>query len=915
MLDELKRVTAERDKFKEETVKAEKSTKEAWDEVASLRKQNDADGVINDPQENPAEPYTTQDNSLSQGDGDVQPTVLRSPSTSTKSRTGSLASMSMFSPRLKQVESPIVHEESEDFFSYDKELPRLETELHERETIIKVLQAEVKTLKGDLAVARESTQSMVETLEESSRELHALRERKDRTDTELRDKQVSFENRIDQLKVDLATSEEKIHKWEIDHVRCDPSVIMRLEERLKETQSALDNLRAQGNMDSKDANEFQKVSPMISNKEREATEASSSQAEDRYNEKKLNTLNNLVRSLRTQLLEAEEERINLTSKIASEEKSSEALRDQVMQLESKISGERQAELASTNDDTTESKSSNVLSSTASEPVNVIDASAASKKKNKKKRKGVKPAALNDKEVLVDGEKVKSHDTTGISLTLGEESSLREEINRLHVLLEEKEANIEKINDKLKQQDDLREEIETLRDDLIHVGQEHVEAKDKVKSLLAEKCVLETTIQDLEGRVTDLHKIHTSSAAGSEQKQKDLVEQFEDLKLKATNLQNDLVAAQQLASSRYKELTDMRVILQKAQPELIALRSEATESKTFKEALTRKEAELKRLDSKHEEIRIEIVRLKQIISERDSEIKSLNQKLSQEAISRLKMEDMNSKTNQEIQRLETERRQASESIDKLSKDLSKSRGDLAASRTTMEDLDQQNFRIKRDSESLKEEIDLKTAQHASAQSLLGSMRDQITELAMQVKEARDRCESLDEEAAEARRLLGERSREGETMRRLLADAEGRTDAKIREMKERMDIAIEERDRAEDEASTAARRKARELEDMRNKIREAERGLKRAEEENEELESAQREWRRRREELEQKSGNYVKEVDDVRKAMGELRDALDESERQARELEKQKAEMRRSVEDTQHRLEKLQKSNKVRIISQA
>ena len=225
------------------------------------------------------------------------------------------------------------------------------------------------------------------------------------------------------------------------------------------------------------------------------------------------------------------------------------------------------------------------------------------------------------------------------------------------------------------------------------------------------------------------------------------------------------------------------------------------------------------------------------------------------------------------------------------------------------MDHKFSKTNKDNQILKEEIDLKTAQHASAQSLMGSMRDQTAEMAIQMKEARDRCDSLDEEVAEAHRLLSERGREGETMRRLLADVESRADAKTREMKERMDTAIEERDRAEDEASTAGRRKAREMEDLRNRLREIERSLKRSEEDKEELELAQRDWKKRREELEHKSERHTQEVEEVRIAMGSLRDALDESERQAKELERQKAEMRRSVEDTQHRLEKLQKSNKV------
>lgn len=46
------------------------------------------------------------------------------------------------------------------------------------------------------------------------------------------------------------------------------------------------------------------------------------------------------------------------------------------------------------------------------------------------------------------------------------------------------------------------------------------------------------------------------------------------------------------------------------------------------------------------------------------------------------------------------------------------------------------------------------------------------------------------------------------------------------------------------------------------------------------------------------------------MGQLRDTLDETEKQARDLEREKAELRRAFDETQSRLEKLQKSSKVR-----
>jgi hypothetical protein len=55
------------------------------------------------------------------------------------------------------------------------------------------------------------------------------------------------------------------------------------------------------------------------------------------------------------------------------------------------------------------------------------------------------------------------------------------------------------------------------------------------------------------------------------------------------------------------------------------------------------------------------------------------------------------------------------------------------------------------------------------------------MAMQMKEARERCESLEEELAGVHRL--------ETMRRLLNDIESRANAKVREFKECMKVANE------------------------------------------------------------------------------------------------------------------------------
>lgn len=909
VLDELKRVSTERDKFKEELIQANQRTKEAWDEVTNLRKQGDANRSIEsfDDQKNKSPSKAVHSQFLI--DNDPLSTSVKAQSNSTRSPTSSMTSLPVFSPKLKTVKSPVAHEAEEDFFSYDSELPRLESELKDRQNEIDELQIEVTKLKGDLSVARESTQSMVGTLEEATRELQALRERKDQLEADSHKKLESLETISQQLKSDLQMTEEQLRKSVADSGAYTPSVVHKLEDQLKESQVELELLRSGTAVDGEASVEIEKLTLTIKNMELEMVEL---RATAKQSEKRTSTLESLVKSLRVQLSDADEEKERLTAQASADEKSRRTLQHRVTQLQLQIGSIDRAGVVAS--DQRKNDIAPLLDSALldDESINAVDAITAGKKKSKKKKKGGKAASTQnvDSPPEVAKEQSKQQDDEHLpSNTQATIVNLQEEIDRLQVSLEEKDAAIDRMHGKLKSQEDLNEEIESLRDDLVNVGQEHVVAKDKVKELIAEKRDLLTIVEGLERELADLRGTHAFDTAGSKQKQEDLAEQFEDLKIKVTTLQTDLSAAQQLASSRFKDLTDLKSVLQKAQPEINALKSEAADTKAVKEALAKREAEFKRLDARHEEMRAEVARLKQSTVDRDLEIKSLNQKIIHETTTRLKAEDVSNESSQEIQHLETEKRQATESLDKLSSDLAKSRDDLASSRIKLRDYEQQLSQLKRDNEGFKEDVELKTAQYASAQSLVASMRDQTAEMAMQMKEARDRCESLEEELAEAHRLLSERSREGETMRRLLADVEGRADSRTREMKERMDTAMEERDRAEDEASTAARRKARELEDLRNRLREAERGFKKAEEDKEELEIAQRDWKRRREELEQKSEQHTKEVDEVREAMGELRDALDESERQARELEKQKAEMRRSVEDTQHRLEKLQNSNKV------
>jgi chromosome segregation ATPase len=909
VLDELKRVSSDRDAFKHKLSEAEQSAKQAWDEVANLR-EGKGSRVDNGGDDRPGSSSHLENVTVAEDvtDGDPLGATTKSPPHSTTPPINSVRRMSPLSPKLLETQSSKPPQGSQDLFSYEDEVPRLEIEIKDRQNVIEGLEKEVRSLKGDLSVTRESTQSMVQTLEEATRELNSLRDGKDRSGSDLKEQKYAAERLSEKLRGDLQSAEDKLKTLEAQCSSGDSDRTSELDVQLQATKQELEEALSVNKHDRESSSKIEELHGVIDGLE---SKLSNSQATSERNEKKVIILNELVAALRLQLTKADEKQQDLRVVVEKSSKAAEGLRFKVDQLEAgsvwtqSLGGDRP-------DGVLKQDVGQGPLSTTSDIANIADMSNVGKKKNKKRKKGGKTSSDQGQDTPL-GER----QDPGPSIAKNEKSNVSDslfraldELRRLRDLLEEKNAAIDRLHGKLKDQDGLSEEVDTLRDDLINVGQEHVEAKDKVKILLAEKIALEDTVTDLERELTDLRNVDASNAAGSEHKHEDLTAQFEDLKVKAITLQTDLSAAQQLASSRFKDLNDLRNILQKAQPEINALRSEAAEVKSVKETLSKKDADLQRLESRHEEMRSEVTSLKEIITERESGIESLSLRLNQESRCKITAEAASSKANQDVQRLDSEKRRVAESLDRLTTELERAREELLSSRSMLNDFEQQLSNVRRESEGFKEEIELKTAQYASTQSLMASMRDQTAEMAMQMREARERCESLDEEVADAHRLLGERSREAETIRRLLADMESRADARTREMKERMDTAIEERDRAEDEASTAGRRKARELEDLKTKYRDLERTLKRAEEDKDELEFGQRDWKRRREELEHRVGQSTKEAEEMKTAMGDLRDALDESEKRSSDLEKQKAELRRSVEDAQHRLEKLQKSNKVR-----
>ena len=879
VLEELKRVSGERDGLKAKLAEAEARNSDTQKELDDLRSTGQVDERT---------PETSQ--------SVVEPERLSNAAEATeKSKSGalSLPGISLFSPKSKLHDKEPDTAESEEIFSYEDELPRVESELRAVQEENAQLKKEAKTLQNDLNVARESTQGIAKSLEESIKEATTLKEKSERMEADLASQTADNASKVNELHLQLETADRKLRELEGSTLQGakDDVAAQQLEkqkELLVKANADIEQLRASNESNVSALANISKLENQIRSLEAEIQRL---RAEKTGSDNKNKILNDLVTKLREDLGQLRVAKTTLETQFETQSVDLKGLQQKL--------DEAEKSLANTTSQT-EVGASSVQNSTGPN----AGTTAGQKKKNNKKKKGKTNEPQNGpgplEEPAIDG--LKQPSSTGIA-------TLQQEVDRLKEEMHEKDALIQRLTGKIKDQDDLKEEIESLRDDLINVGQDHVVAKERIKELEAEKEVLEASISELQKELDNLRASHAENSAGSQQAQKDLVEQFSDLKLKATNLETDLAVAQQLASSRFKDLTDLRSVLQKAQPELTSLRKENSDLKNMKTELTAKVEELHKLESRQNVIQTELVDIRHKLSEKESESKDYQQKLLQETKSRQKAEEDRSKINQDLQRTQQEKTELVQSLERTSNDLVKTKDQLQTFRSRIREIEETLSKVQQEHASMNEEVQLKTAQYASAESLMNSMRDQTSEMVTQTKEARGRVESLEEEIADTHRLLNERNREAETMRRLLAEMEGRADTRIREMKDRMDVALEERDKAEDDASTASRRRARELEDLRSKLREVQRELTAAEQEKEELQKLQKDWKKQREDLEHKSSAATKEAEEIRQAMSALRDALDESEKQARDLEKQKSDLRRTLEETQQRLDRAQKSNKV------
>ncbi|KAI0190369.1 hypothetical protein EV127DRAFT_89890 [Xylaria flabelliformis] len=252
-----------------------------------------------------------------------------------------------------------------------------------------------------------------------------------------------------------------------------------------------------------------------------------------------------------------------------------------------------------------------LAPKTAEPTTPTTGSA--KKKNKKKKKGGAPQTASDitnnkAPESIGSSSLKSHDAGAIT-----------ELSMLEKLLAAKQEECDK---RVRQMNDREEEIAMLRESLIENGEDATEAKRKNQELEQQITELQAANSELEkklnahrAQVADMEEQMkliaantTASTSKQEAEYESIKKELEELDIQKRTLQSDLGASQKLAQDRFKELSNFKEILAKAQTEMKSLRQDSSDLKTARDELASKQNDFRVLEKREKELKNEPKRL-------------------------------------------------------------------------------------------------------------------------------------------------------------------------------------------------------------------------------------------------------------------------------------------------------------------
>lgn len=533
-------------------------------------------------------------------------------------------------------------------------------------------------------------------------------------------------------------------------------------------------------------------------------------------------------------------------------------------------------------------------STRDSPADASISSAAKKKKrkNKKSNRAEDPAEavdkdFNDKTLAPDAQLLES-----------EIEAHKSEIESLQRHLEEANAKVAKLTNDMEEMEELREILRSQGQDLIDAIETSKQLESEISNAIIFK---EQKLQDgtaLSEAYADLEKL-------SENSQADL----DDLKQKYVTAQSDSKAAEKLAQGRYREITDLRDYISNYQRETNSMREDHEKAKSSLGEANLKLNDHKRLEKLDREQKAELAKLTKTLMDKEAEVISLKAAVNERESMFGDLRERTSAAERTLKVAQDARKNAVVEAQRARDELTRVATLYEASRARISSLEDVKHTLTSEKESLQEDMEMKSAQYASAQSLLETMREQTSELGMRSKEATEKFEAAEEELADAHKLLQERAREAETMRRLLGESEDSQSSRLRDLRERLDLVTEERDRAEEDAGRVVRRHAREIENSISQIRDLADKIQAVEASRASLSHSQSRLQAQLKDVEASSQRFEEDAVQTKGALEGLHKAQEETSRQLNEKDTELAKVRKHHTEAVKREDQLQRSQKV------
>ncbi|KAJ9621352.1 Golgin imh1 [Taxawa tesnikishii (nom. ined.)] len=287
VMQELKRVSGERDELRVKLEEAEKQTKVAYDEAAGLRKERD---------DAAAEKIKNSDGGATGSDTaqeDADPLGVQ------KANKEAAADQTQEGKATSKAEEK---EKSEDLFSYESEVPRLQAEVQKQSEYINELTTENATLRSDLGTARDSYQKVLDTQEETSRNHQVAKELLEREKVQLENKIETAEREARGIREQLANST-NTSQAEQENMQAQVKI---LEGELAGAQTKLQDTEKSMRDLSDKAQAAEAAAQSREHELKKQLETLRAEVSDNASDKKrIGTLDNLVKSMKTQLQDAE----------------------------------------------------------------------------------------------------------------------------------------------------------------------------------------------------------------------------------------------------------------------------------------------------------------------------------------------------------------------------------------------------------------------------------------------------------------------------------------------------------------------------------------------------------------------------------------------------------------------------------